>query len=554
MSDVRHVVVISVDDLRADCIGCEPDRPDLADHALRSPPATPTIDAAATEGVRFRQCISVSSYTPPSHASMLTGLYPWRHGVSTFYERLREDAPTLAERLAGMGYRTIASTEHVALRDLEITRGFERVHDHTEPTAERFYDELRGLARAGRPVFAFLHLFDAHAPYFFLKGRPWWRRNEEYEPRLAGLFESHGLAMGAVMDEARREARRVVADFDRLDEYMQALAVARSAEHLYKSRYSDEPGYYDEIISLYVDGVSRFDRVKLAAILDRLTACGVIDDDSLLVITSDHGEARHTWNGIRYFSNGADLEEGHIRVPLILRSPNHLPAGRVVPAQVSQVDLVPTILKLAGGHHDDPDAFDGRDLARLIADPAGRREPDHVYAGVWVYRGGLDQFGRRDAVQRKTLRKLSVRTGGFRYECLGGGAFDPEKQNEPETAPASIRQVYERYLGRFASLAEIAWWTARLKATGLSVTELARAFREHLSRRGLLHRLFDLRQDPTGQRNLAGRPEHEETRARLHGLVEPVFEALLREGGGEGRLEPALEAALEERLRALGYL
>ena len=81
------------------------------------------------------------------------------------------------------------------------------------------------MARSGERCFVFMHLFDPHSPYFFLKGRPWWRENQEYEARLGELFEPRGLRIDDVMRQARREAEQVVADFSELDEYNKVLEI-----------------------------------------------------------------------------------------------------------------------------------------------------------------------------------------------------------------------------------------------------------------------------------------------------------------------------------------
>ncbi len=91
-----NILLISIDTLRADHLSC------YGYHRQ----TTPNIDRIASEGVRFTNAYSTAVWTPPAHASMLTGLYPSQHGVVD-KNKLNKDFPTIAEVLSKCDYQTV---------------------------------------------------------------------------------------------------------------------------------------------------------------------------------------------------------------------------------------------------------------------------------------------------------------------------------------------------------------------------------------------------------------------------------------------------------------
>src|SRR5689334_1729903 len=114
------VLLITIDTLRADRVGCFGAKP--------SP--IPTLDALCRDGIRFPQAISASSITNTSHASILSGQYPSRHGVSDFAVPLPPTSPTIAELLRKQGYRTAAFIGAAILDSTSLAPGFDRGFDH----------------------------------------------------------------------------------------------------------------------------------------------------------------------------------------------------------------------------------------------------------------------------------------------------------------------------------------------------------------------------------------------------------------------------------------
>ena len=162
-----HVLIFLVDTLRADHLGCYGyDRP-----------TSPNIDRFAAGAVRFDHPIAQSSWTRPTTASILTGLYPHNHGARTRNQNLGEAVPYLPELLPSLGYRALGvSTNGNAGVDFGFRRGFDHFKQMEESTSRpgthvpvwRAVDEtLEWLQRIGPEdsFFVFLHVTDPHAPY-----------------------------------------------------------------------------------------------------------------------------------------------------------------------------------------------------------------------------------------------------------------------------------------------------------------------------------------------------------------------------------------------------
>ena len=120
-----NIILISVDTLRADHLSC------YGYHRA----TTPNIDALGDQGVIFTKAYSTAVWTPPAHASMLTGLYPSQHNV-IHQNRLREDIPTIAELLQERGYQTAGFVNNSQVGKLV---GFDRGHDD-------FFEVWQGLS------------------------------------------------------------------------------------------------------------------------------------------------------------------------------------------------------------------------------------------------------------------------------------------------------------------------------------------------------------------------------------------------------------------------
>ncbi len=155
------ILLVTLDTTRADAIGPEAAGVD-----------TPAFDALAARSRRFRYAYATAPQTLPSHASMLTGLYPGGHGVHENARHLAEGHPLAAERLRAAGYRTAAFVSAFPLaRAFGLARGFETYDDDFGGRAERSAGETADRAvawlepRGTEPVFLWVHFFEPHYPY-----------------------------------------------------------------------------------------------------------------------------------------------------------------------------------------------------------------------------------------------------------------------------------------------------------------------------------------------------------------------------------------------------
>jgi arylsulfatase A-like enzyme/Tfp pilus assembly protein PilF len=158
-----NLLLITLDTTRADHLGAYGDR--------RA--RTPNIDRLAAGGIVFERAITAAPLTLPAHASLLTGLYPFAHGVrNNGHFTLGDRVPTIATALHDAGYRTAAFVSAFVLdRRYGLARGFDRYDDRMElerrgsETATAAGAWLSEAAGDARPFFVWLHLYDPHDPY-----------------------------------------------------------------------------------------------------------------------------------------------------------------------------------------------------------------------------------------------------------------------------------------------------------------------------------------------------------------------------------------------------
>ncbi len=167
-----NILIITVDTLRADRVGCYGYAGGL----------TPNVDALAKDGVVFERGVAQVPLTWPSHAAIFTGTYPFHNGVQDFTgQPLSDRFRTLAESLKDHGYATGAVVSSFVLdRSWGLARGFESYDDAfagqeflqknlglVERRAEESVNHAVGWLEAhpNQPFFFWLHLYDPHSPY-----------------------------------------------------------------------------------------------------------------------------------------------------------------------------------------------------------------------------------------------------------------------------------------------------------------------------------------------------------------------------------------------------
>ncbi len=287
-----NVLLISLDTLRADSLGC---------YGYERP-TSPHIDGLAARSTLFRQAVSQAPWTRPSHMALFTGVFPT--------SRSRPDPPLLAELLWRSGYRTGAFTGGGQVHpSLGFGPGFER-YEVIDWLRRPEVVESWWQADDGRPRFAFLHTFEIHDPY------------------SDDRFTS-GLERGRIEGHFGRWKWERLKKQGGLTETEKSFARA-----------------------LYDGGIAFTDE-RLGTLLDRLEALGAFED-TIIILTSDHGEQfweHGTWR------HGQVLYDHQLLVPLVIYTPppvrralgdNPVLAGGEVEAQVSLVDILPTLLDILG--------------------------------------------------------------------------------------------------------------------------------------------------------------------------------------------------------------
>jgi len=307
-----NLLVVSIDTCRADHLS-------VYGYGRATSPA---LEALAARGVVFDRAYAQVPDTTPSHASLFTAVHPAVHGSANGVP-LDEGATTLAELLRDAGYRTagFVSSATMSRRQSGLAQGFETYDDalthdpqgvgraverRAGETTERALAWLDGAG--GEPFFLFVHYFDAHTRY---------DPPSPYDELFLGdLPEPDPIPEERIPPYAR-------------------LGDATDLEH-YKALYDGELRYVDD---------------QLGRLIGALDARG-LDDDTLVVVTSDHGEDMGE-HGV-YFSHGWTLFDPALHVPLVFRYPPGLPAGRRVEALARSTDVMPTILELLDVGFDGP--------------------------------------------------------------------------------------------------------------------------------------------------------------------------------------------------------
>lgn len=291
---------------------------------------TPFLRELARECLVFEDGLAQSSWTKPSVGSIMTGLPPAAHRALTATGGLPDAFDTMAELLRGGGYHTAAFwTARVILPPFGYEQGFDVfVAEDRELFEQVRRDAVRWIEREARqPFFLSIHAFDPHGPY----AAPGSYRHafaSDYDGPLARrpYLKPGTLAQEGLPDHA-------------------------SARYV-RDRYDAEVLYADRVLERLVADLKEH----------------ALWDESLVIITSDHGDALGE-HGL--WGHSSDLMPQLLRVPLLIKPPGGAD-GRCIAWPAGHVDLLPTVLGAAGLQP--PDGLPGVDLLGAArADGAGRR-------------------------------------------------------------------------------------------------------------------------------------------------------------------------------------
>lgn len=364
-----NVVVYVSDALRTDHLGC---------YGARYV-NTKTIDELAASGVRFDQAITAAPWTAPSTTSIVTGMYPNHHGYLHWDAELDSSIETLFRAFGAHGYEVgsyVFDTSYL-FKDLPEANVL-----GTSEALDGAFAWMR--ENRERPFFLYFHSWATHMPYdtTLHSGKDWKAAKQEI---IGGIQSDSATALEAMREGYRR-------------------AVERQSE------------------------------VLVASFLEQLESLD-LREQTVFAFLADHGESwgerfvsKEDVKGV-YHMHGATLNDEIVQVPLILSAPGALEAGVVV-SQVRTVDLMPTLLELAGLPARKTDG------ASLLALVDGREEGDRVAIVAGTDRGALTQLAVRKPPWKLFLHVESGEEEAYRLD------IDPrERENRPGDAPPELRQI-----------------------------------------------------------------------------------------------------------------
>lgn len=488
--ELRDVVIITVDTLRADHLGAY----GYADAD------TPYLDRLARAGRLFTQATTPFPRTTPAIASLLTALSPQRHGSREVGAPLRTNIPLLQEILSTHGWVSLGVSSNLAAGSRQgLDRGFDRFVDRDalpDHRAEHVTDRALALVRelpAARPMFLWAHYSDPHFPY---------DPPESYSPAAAecrGLqhgLETHQLSRGSIVSNWDGAAQRALADCIKL--------------------YDAEIAYTDAEVGRLLRGLRRE---------GRLSHC-------LLVFTSDHGE--NLGESELYYEHGPSVHDASLRVPLIFAGEGVVAGLDTGVARLE--DVAPTVLDWLEIPPDVWGEVDGRSLApRLL----GRRDPGAPEVAFAL-------AGR--AFHRQDFHRLFSGSGSRR--CLNGPRLSLCQQDggfglyDPHQDPGLTRDLFQQrpYERNRLLLAWAAWQGRKPTERAARTTHFKLVERPGVD--GWEQALYDLESDPDEQRDATS--AHPEVARRLADELE-TWSAPLEHPSRLGEREMEL-------LRQLGYV
>ena len=429
-----NVILLTVDTLRADFLGCYGHSRDL----------TPNIDRLAANGIYFKQAITGGSWTQAAFPVLLTSSYASMYGGCL--SPLASERPSPIEALAANGYATGGFTTSPLLgHTYKYDRGFHHFVDmiptETDPALRKmrggqrllrvplthFVSKLIGkqsrparlyvsaaevnkevcqwLEHVDAPFFSWVHYMDVHWPYYI--------EEELTKPKdIAQAWEDL-----AFMHQMSRQGMQVP---------------------------SDQRDYY---IQLYERAIQYTD-AQIGKLLDYIKQ-SKFAENTIVILVSDHGEEfldHDDWG-----HKETNLHDEILKVPLIIHLPHH-PDAKIVNRQVRTLDIMPTILDFCDCPY--PESLQGTSLMPLWTDNEAKYKVEVAISERW----------RRRRNNGDILHIVSVRTDSFKYiwdsrqpeqPQLFDLQNDPDEQcNTYEQFPEKAKELHAHVAGRLQASKE----------------------------------------------------------------------------------------------------
>lgn len=368
----KNIVVISIDNLRADCLASNPINLYKQKHNTEVQVDSSVIDNIAAKGTFFTQCISAAPYTSASHGAFFTGMWPIRNNLYSFFNR-KIKSKLIFEGAKESGYHTVFQTDFPIILGpyLGLNAG---VDDYF------IEDELAALEKVEREerVLGFFHFAGCHYPYGFHTLK---YSGSDYENKVQELEQKFHITNNDAPSESWSESFRGAQDSSLLVRYKRAI------DYLYES------GKYDELFDLYLEGINYFFKNRLSPFLERVI--DYIDrTGGLLVIFADHGEE---W-GEQAHGHYNSLQKGVLTVPAIFYSPQKVKQQTITSA-VRSIDVGATIMDLVWSG--DAKGLDGTSLISTVSngDPIAGQA---AFAQQW---GGRETMREFEEFQKKSIKR-----------------------------------------------------------------------------------------------------------------------------------------------------
>jgi arylsulfatase A-like enzyme len=383
-ADAPNVLLVSIDTLRRD---------HLASYGYARDTA-PALTRIAQEGAQFENAYSMAPATDGSHASLFTGRTMSEHGKFSHLQRLAQEELTLAELFKDNGYRTFGYTSSVKFNKKSgFGQGFDSFEKSIEIKNQRSRWALRQVVKEidkqQEPWFGFLHTFDPHAPY----APPKRYRNRWHPP-------SRAIKPQQTTRFIRKHRRR--------------------PKRVSKAQLKRLIGLYDAGISF-----TGFHMTQVRAAVEAGPT-----RPTLLVVTSDHGEAFHEHG---YLGHDRYLYEEIMQVPLLFWMPGTIAPNTHLEQPIGGIDVFPTIAELAGIAL--PDNISGRSHAPALRGESVEDDPEEMV---------LMQSTQRWAIAMNTP------TGRFKYTRHMKGEY--ERLVKLDVDPTGKRNVIKEYPTEHAML------------------------------------------------------------------------------------------------------
>lgn len=356
---------------------------------------TPNLQALAAEGTLFSSLITANSMTIPCMTTMFSGMYPHNHGVRAMVgARVSDDIPLLAELLRDNGYHTYGEATGPLSPFYRLNRGFDTYESRDgvkSSLLNEWGDEFMARFRDGafeEPWFVYVHLWGVHRPRQVL---PEYNSPEYGQTQYDRAISSYDARLGQLFDVVDRDNTVIMVTGDH-GEKIPETGLENQVEFLKKSLSGSGKKN---------SAWTKRRRKAIAAIRETwfsttktLHRVGVLD--SPLASVTGHGY--HVYDSL-------------VRVPLVISGFDTAPANQVIDQQVRQIDIMPTILDIAGLGELQPSNVDGRSLTTLMT---GEQLDD------------IPAFIETCQNSREPSSFYGVRAGGWKY------AFDADDDNVPE--------------------------------------------------------------------------------------------------------------------------